>query len=138
MRIKLTLLFLILSISTFAQTNLGIGLISIKFDDKTILQFYSSINDKQPVKTIRFFNDESINSWNIKDLKNQQKWLKPETLWLDYNFFVFRCEKLENDWFKVIVDNESGKSFWIKKSIFRICLVLRGYQRPIKFINCPI
>ncbi|KIC02076.1 hypothetical protein OA88_11075 [Flavobacterium sp. JRM] len=116
MKLKLTLLFLTLSISAFAQTNLGIGLIAIKFNDKTVLPFYSSINDKQPIKTIRFFNDETINSWNIQDLKNQQKWLKPEILWLDYNFFIFRCEKQEKDWFKIIVDNESGKSLWIKKS----------------------
>lgn len=116
MKLKLTLLFSILSISIFAQTNLGIGLVTIKFDDKTVLPFYTSINDKEPVKTIRFFNDKSINSWNIKDLKNQQKWLKPEILWLDYNYFVFRCEEKENNWFKIIVDNESGKSLWIKKS----------------------
>lgn len=37
MKLKLTLLFLILSISIFAQTNLGIGLVAIKFDDKTVL-----------------------------------------------------------------------------------------------------
>ncbi|WP_426485653.1 hypothetical protein [Flavobacterium sp. 2] len=116
MRLKLTLFFLILSISIFAQTNLGIGLISIKFNDKTVLPFYSSMNDKEPIKTIRFFNDKSINSWNIKDLKNEQKWLKPEVLWIDYNFFVFRCEKQENEWFKIIVNNESGKSLWIKKN----------------------
>lgn len=116
MKLKLTLLFSILSISIFAQTNLGIGLIAIKFDDKTVLPFYTSVNDKEPAKTIRFFNDKSINSWNIKDLKNQQKWLKPEILWLDYNYFVFRCEEKENDWFNIIVDNESGKSLWIKKS----------------------
>lgn len=116
MKLKLTLLFSILSISIFAQTNLGIGLVAIKFDDKTVLPFYTSVNDKEPAKTIRFFNDKSINSWNIKDLKNQQKWLKPEILWLDYNYFVFRCEEKENDSFKIIVDNESGKSLWIRKS----------------------
>jgi hypothetical protein len=116
MRLKFTIFLYILSISCFAQTNLGIGLISIKFNDKTVLHFYSSINNSKPVKTITFLNDKTINSWNIKNLEEQKKWLKPEILWLDYNLFVFRCEKQKSDWFKIIVDNETGKSLWIKKS----------------------
>ncbi|MGZ9675643.1 hypothetical protein [Flavobacterium sp. GNP001] len=99
-----------------AQTDLGLGLVVINFDDKTTLQFYSTPNDKEAKRTIQFFNDKTINSWNIRDLDKQKKWLKPEILWLDYSQFVFRCIAVQDNWLKVMVNNESEETLWLKKS----------------------
>jgi hypothetical protein len=99
-----------------AETEFGLGLVSINFDDKTTLHFYSTPNDKEPKRTIQFFNDQTINSWNIRDLDKNKEWLKPEILWLDYSQFVFRCLTNKENWLKIIVNNETGETLWLKKS----------------------
>ncbi len=111
----ITVLFLIgFAVVCNAQTDLGIGLVSINFDDKAVIDFYAKPDDKQKAKTIQSFYDKSINNWNIKNLEAQKQWLKPETLWLDYSTFNFRCKSKSKDWYEVIVNNQTGKTFWIK------------------------
>jgi hypothetical protein len=100
----------------YAQTDLGIGVVSVNFDEKTVIHFYEKPNSDAPTQTIRFFNDESIRSWNIEDLDAVRKWLAPESLWLDYNSFVFRCRARQAGWLQVIVNNNTGKSYWVKAS----------------------
>jgi|GEM_PF-2812445 len=90
MRIIIFIVFNLVSLISFPQSELGIGIVSINFDDKTVIDFYESSDLNEKVKTIEFFDDKSINSWNIKDLENHQKWLQPESLWLDYHQFSFR------------------------------------------------
>jgi len=120
-----------LSINATAQTDLGTGLISIHFDSKTILHFYSMPTDKEPAKTISFFDDKSINSWNIKNLDEQKKWLMPEVLWLDYDYFIFRCLKEDNGYYNVIVNNQTGKSYWIKKSAATVFSTYENYLKEM-------
>lgn len=98
------------------ETELGLGLVSINFDDKTTLNFYSKPNDKKAIRTIQFFNDKTINSWNIRNLDKHKEWLKPEILWLDYSQFVFRCLKNNDSWLNIIVNNETGETLRLKKS----------------------
>ena len=98
------------------QTELGIGIVAINFDENTILHFYTSPNDKEPTRTVEFFNDTTIKGWNIRNLDKQKKWLAPEVLWLDYHYFVFRCLTVEDDWLKVVVNNKTAETLWLKKS----------------------
>ena len=116
MKTLLTNILLLLVTNLLAQTDLGLGLVSINFDDKTTLHFYSTPNDKEPKRTIQFFNDQKINSWNIRDLDNQREWLNPEVLWLDYSQFVFRCLTVNANWLKVMVNNTTAETLWLKKS----------------------
>lgn len=116
MKTLLTYILLFLTTSLLAQTDLGLGLVSINFDDKTTLHFYSTPNDKEPKRTIQFFNDQTINSWNIRDLDKHKEWLKPEILWLDYSQFVFRCITVQDNWLKVMVNNETEETLWLRKS----------------------
>ena len=116
MKLLFTAFCFLLVLPLTAQADLGTGLISIHFDNKTIVCFYNSPADTQPAQTIEFFDDLRINSWNIKQLEEHKKWLNPEVLWLDYDHFIFRCLKEEKGFFQVIVNNETGKSYWIKKS----------------------
>lgn len=116
MKTLLTNILFLLTTNLWSQTDLGIGLVAINFDDKTILHFYYNPDDKQPAKTIEFFNDQTINSWNIRHLEKNKEWLKPEILWLDYSSFVFRCLKVKDNWLKIIVNNENGSTLWLRKS----------------------
>lgn len=116
MKRLLTYILMFLTTNLLAQKDLGLGLVSINFDGKTTLQFYSIPTDKEPKRIIQFFNDKTINSWNIRDLKRHKSWLKPEVLWLDYSYFVFRCLTVKDNWLKVMVNNETGEALWIKKS----------------------
>jgi hypothetical protein len=114
MRLQLTTILFLLTINLYGQSDLGIGLVSINFDDKTVLNFYESQIATTPTKTIEFFDDN--NYWNIRDLDKQKQWLNPEVLWLEYNSFIFRCKSLADDWVEIIVNNETGKNLWLKKS----------------------
>jgi len=116
MKTLLTYILLLLTTNLLAQTDLGLGLVSINFDDKTTLHFYSTPSDKEPKRTIQFFNDQTINSWNIRDLDKHKEWLKPEILWLDYSQFVFRCLTAKDNWLEVMVNNETEETLWLKKS----------------------
>jgi len=115
MKILLASILLVLTTNIFGQTDLGIGLVSINFDDKTSLHFFSSPKENEPIRIIQFFNDKSINSWNIRDFNKQKDWLKPEILLLDYSSLIFRCLKVTDKWFNVIVNNETNETLWIKK-----------------------
>ncbi|UZR97521.1 hypothetical protein [Chondrinema litorale] len=114
---KFYFLYLLSFLLTFnkVETSIGIGLVKVDFDDKTVLNFYENKGDVNPIKRIEFFNDEKIQSWNIRDLKVHQQWLRPEVLWLNYYSFVFRCISDSNDWFEVLVNQDSGQTYWIKK-----------------------
>lgn len=116
MRTRLFGLFFLHLIHAQSQTDLGLGLVSIDFDDKTVLEFFPDTLATSPVKVISFFDDSTINSWNIKDLKKHQEWLRPEVLWLDYSAFTFRCSQQTTGWVQVIVNNETGLSLWLKRT----------------------
>jgi len=107
---------LIFGQSYLAQSPLGIGLVDVNFDDKTVIHFYKTPRVTSPSRTIKFFDDKSINSWNIVDLQSARTWLAPESLWLDYHSFVFRCIAKRAGWLQVIVNNRTGESFWIRSS----------------------
>jgi len=104
------------SIYSYGQTELGIGVVAINFNDTTLLNFYLTPTNKEPEKTLEFFNDTSINSWNIRNLDKQREWLRPEVLWLDYSLLFFRCKSEKNGWFQLIVNNDNGKTYWLKKT----------------------
>ena len=116
MKRLLTYILMFLTTNLLAQKDLGLGLVSINFDDKTTLHFYSTPTDKEPKRIIQFFNDKTINSWNIRDLNKHKSWLKPEVLWLDYSSLVFRCLTVKDNWLKVMVNNQTGETLWLKKS----------------------
>jgi hypothetical protein len=92
--------------------------------------FFSS-NHKEPKKSIQFFNDPKINSWNIRNLDKQKEWLKPEILWLDYSSFVFCCLEIKDDWLKVVVNNENGATLWLKKSELTIIQDWENYLKEM-------
>ncbi|AZQ44182.1 hypothetical protein [Nonlabens ponticola] len=116
MRIIILLVLNLVSLTSLSQSELGIGIVSINFNNNnnTLIDFYEGSDLNKKVKTIEFFKDESINSWNIKDLENQQQWLQPESLWLDYHQFSFRTKTNETDCFEIYVSDT--KTMWIKNT----------------------
>ena len=116
MRILTTILLLSMLTMGYGQVTLGTGIVKIEFDDKTILDFYKAATDKTPYKRIEFFYDKEISSSNIKNLKTEQRWLNPELLWIDYSQFNFRCSSTNGEWLELIVNNNNGQTYWIKRS----------------------
>ncbi|MFZ1809012.1 MAG: hypothetical protein WAU36_17400 [Cyclobacteriaceae bacterium] len=111
--------FLIISIlfyhNLFGQRELGRGYAFIKFDENTKLNFYDSQSSTIPTKTIQFFEDETINSISIRNLKNVEKWLKPRAIWLDYNIFELRALTVTDKWIEVVVNEPEWEIMWIKR-----------------------
>ena len=95
----------------YGQVTLGIGIVKIEFDSNTVVDFYKSPTDRTFTKRIEFFDDKSINTWNIKNLEREQTWLKPEVLRLDYSQFNFRCKSTNGEWLELIVNNDSGQTY---------------------------
>ena len=116
MSLKIILLSFAFVSSGFAQSPLGIGVVEIEFDASTVVEFYEKPADQAYARRIEFFDDKNIGSWNIKDLDKHQLWLKPEVLWLDYSQFKFRCKSVTGDWLEVIVNNQTGRTYWIRRT----------------------
>jgi hypothetical protein len=116
MRVWTTILLLTIWTVGYGQVTLGTGIVKIEFNEKTVVDFYKKPADKVQFKRIEFFDDKSINSWNIKNLEKEKAWLKPEVLWLDYSQFNFRCKSTNGDWLELIVNNDNGQTYWIKKN----------------------
>ncbi|WP_405207191.1 hypothetical protein [Aquimarina sp. LLG6339-5] len=116
MKINLTLFLAFISLTLFGQSEVGIGIVSINFDDKTKVEFYESSDLDNVLKTVEFFNDESIKSWNIKNIQSHKDWLKPESMWLDYGQFRFRCKTKKLDSFEIYVSE--SQTMWIKNQKF--------------------
>jgi len=116
MRSPLTVFFSLLFFDVCSQTSLGIGIVWIDFDDKTVVELYDTPTDRNPVRKIVFFYDIQANSSSIRDFNKDKKWLKPELIWLEYSQFNFRCKSQNENWFEVIVNNEDGSTLWIKRN----------------------
>jgi len=116
MKTLLTVFLAFICLSSFGQNEIGLGIVSINFDDKTHIEFYESSDLNKTLKTVDFFDDESINSWNIKNLESHKDWLQPESMWLDYGQFKFRCKTKQTDCFEVYVSE--SQTMWIRNEEF--------------------
>lgn len=116
MRNILIIILFFFVLPTFGQ--LGKGIVNVAFDENTRIDFYSDTLTSIPEKQIQFFLDESIKGYNIRDLKKQKEWLKPQAMWFDYDFFFFRCIHQTENFYKVVVNNQTGMTYWIKKADF--------------------
>lgn len=110
--------------------QLGMGVAVFNFDSTTVINFYKDTTDKNPEKQIEFFEDTSINSYNIRNLESYQAtWLKPEALWIDYSFLNFRIEYISKNWIHLFVNNETGYCLWVKKS--KLCEI-KSWERYLR------
>jgi hypothetical protein len=116
MRVALTIFMLMLLTKGYGQVTLGTGIVTIDFDDRTVIDFYKKSTDKNHYKRIEFFDDKEINSWNIRNLEIERTWLNPEVLWLDYSQFNFRCKSATANWLELIVNNDNGMTLWVKRT----------------------
>lgn len=109
-------ILLFLSLSAAAQADLGIGIATVKLTGNTILKLYTDPYGKEPKRVLEFFTEENTESLDMKDIENHEKWLKPEGFTLEEGQIIFRCKSEERFWIEIIVNNETGESFWLKKT----------------------
>ncbi|MGB4848214.1 MAG: hypothetical protein WBP41_09875 [Saprospiraceae bacterium] len=112
---------------TNGQVPLGIGLISMHYDDRTVFYFFKDTLKMDPNKIIEFFTDESIEAWNIVDLDQQREWLRPESLVPESFSFILRCLSETNDWFEIIVNDDTGLTMWLRKSDSSVFMTWETY-----------
>ncbi|MBA9072257.1 hypothetical protein GGR22_000383 [Flavobacterium gossypii] len=107
---------LLISLNAMAQADIGIGIVSVKLNGQTVLKLYADPYDKEPKHILEFFNDENTESLDLKDFENHEKWLKPEIFAIEDNQLIFRCKSEERFWVEIIVNNETGESYWLRKT----------------------
>lgn len=109
-------LYFVLLNAAFNQAELGNGLIKLNLKGKTKIELFSSTNDNIFSKKIEIDFDTIAKAYNLKKPKAGEGWLKPEVLWLGNISVVFRCKSKKDKWFEIVVNNETGKTFWIKNN----------------------
>jgi hypothetical protein len=113
MKFILTIILALSFSNAFGQGEIGIGIVSIEIGQTPTIRFYESHQFETEIKKVELFQDESIKSINIKNLESHRDWLNPESLWLDYGQFRFRCKAKNADCFEVYVSD--SKTLWIEK-----------------------
>lgn len=122
---------ILLFIQGYVFAQIGEGIVNIDFDENTKLEFYSNAQGSKPVQTIELHFRDDLNSISIKDYGKHEEWLHPEALWLEYEFFFFRCTKKVKDYYEIIVDQGTGKRLWVKKSEK---VVLKSWEEFLKSV----
>jgi hypothetical protein len=116
-KILLPVIAMMMSLIAEAGAGIGIGLVLIDFDESTVIDFYSAPdNGLKPVKSISFYDDHVQQVWKIRNYEVNRSWLKPEAYNPLYDLLAFRCRSRKDGWMEVIVNNNSGTSYWLKES----------------------
>ncbi len=112
------ILFLIsISFKGFTKEIKGSGIIKFECYNTPTISFYETIDSKNPIHSIEIYNDKKLNGLEIKTTeKNTLNWLKPLHKDLDYGILHFQCCQIKEDWFQIVVNEESNLKYWIKKS----------------------
>jgi len=114
MKILIIIIVSLITITTtHPHTELGLGVIEVDINQTKEIRVFANKEEKEPEKAIRLVK---LNGDIIIEEKDYSKWLKPESVWLDYSQFLFRFTKIEGDWIQIIINNDSGGKKWIKKS----------------------
>jgi hypothetical protein len=111
MRIILTALTVWLL--TTGEAELGQGIVEVDIYKTKEIKLFKNKGDELPEKTIRLVHRDSEIYIEEKDYA---KWLKPESVWLDYSIFIFRYTNIEGNWIEVVVNNETMNKKWIQKN----------------------
>lgn len=113
----LSLLLLYYGANCYSQEKFsdqyGIGIIAFNFDEYDTnkkLFFYEKTGDYDPAKIVEFSSDIK------KDIKKYKDWFMPEELIFNYGKIQFFCLEEKDNWFKVVVNHQTGKAYWIKKN----------------------
>lgn len=107
-----TIIFLLGSLISNA-TELGLGIVDIDIYKTKEINLYKNKSDRNPERVIHLIDKNG----NITIEENDyQKWLKPESIWLDYSIFIFRYTDFQDDWIEIIVNNDSMNKMWIRKT----------------------
>ena len=98
---------------TTGEAELGQGIVEVDIYKTKEIKLFKNKGDELPEKTIRLVHRDSEIYIEEKDYA---KWLKPESVWLDYSIFIFRYTNIEGNWIEVVVNNETMNKKWIQKS----------------------
>ncbi len=125
MKKSLLLFFLGIELISFSikQYTFGVGVVFFPVDTSHVIRFYENSNDELPVRILRFCNqqvmvaDENI-SYSLDEVifcpdDTDGNWLQPEEFYLH---MTMRCLEETKSAYLVCVNNQTTKSWWIKKA----------------------
>lgn len=113
-RIIIAVFFLIpLLVCGQANIPLGQGILKINYQKLPTIHFYTDTLQQTPARSITVVKDQEGN-YSIKNEKEVFKWFLPEQISFDYDIFMIRVDTVSGKWYKVIVNNDNGKTFWTK------------------------
>jgi hypothetical protein len=133
MRLIIVVVFSFLNLASYSQAEIGIGIISINFNEETVVDFYETQELQEKVQTLEFFNDEKTNSVSVKNIELHKKWLLPETFWLDYYQFNFRVKSKNENCYEVYVSD--NRTMWIEKKEFTEFVTWEEYLKSMFIIS---
>ncbi len=116
---KTLIIVLILIISKFlsAKADIGIGIVIIDFDASTVVNLCDKPEEgAKVVKKLVFYDDNVNQVWKIRNYNTYANWLKPEAYNPLYDLFAFRCKSKVDGWFEVVVNNNTGLTYWLKET----------------------
>jgi hypothetical protein len=125
MRLIFAVVFSFISLATYSQSEIGIGIVSINFNEETVIDFYDTQELQKKIQTLEFFNDNKINRISLKNLELHREWLQPETFWLDYYQFNFRVKSNNENCYEVYVSD--NRTMWIENKEFTQFLTWEEY-----------
>jgi hypothetical protein len=111
----LIIVFTLVSLSLFGQTNLpiGQGVIKIDYTKLPTLRFFADTSQTNPTKTIVISKDEE-GEFIIKNSKQVDTWFMPEQISLEYDIFIIRVDTIIGKWYKVVTNTENAVTLWTK------------------------
>lgn len=121
---KKGLLFLLLlsatlpAAATVFETTYGIGVLHLDFAVLTEIPLRNAADLKTaPEKTITFtVSGDRKSKTATLQTPNTDKWLAPELLQPENLLFSVRVLERQTGWFRVVVNNGSGKNYWVRNT----------------------
>jgi hypothetical protein len=144
MKIFILLIFIIIELNCFSQTNAAFpGLILIKpnythtqtyqygknWSDTCTINFYKSSHSSEIDKTIQLFYRHLTKDTLVNPTKyfskspdigyngfsmDSNSWLQPMSIGEMTNFMLFSCKKKIGNWYEIIINEKTNETLWIK------------------------
>jgi hypothetical protein len=91
-----------------------LGFAVVDVEDGTVLPFFAKPDSSEaPALKVRLFQDQAINSINYR--VEGAGPFRPATLHLDYHLFELSVKNRRHAWLRVVVDEQTGKTLWMRE-----------------------
>ena len=112
MRLALLPLALALLAGSHAPDPLGLGFVTVTPNDGVRLDLFDAPGGAVPAATVAI--ESTPTSFALVVRPAQAVEVRPAVLWPDYSLFAFRVVALADGAYEVVVDEETGRTLWLR------------------------